>query len=242
MTFACELFIWFMLYSVIGWVYESILCSVIQKRFVNRGFLNGPYCPIYGAGGIINILVLGRIHDYILMFFAAALLTSILEYLTSWVMEKLFHARWWDYSDQKLNLNGRIFLPGAIAFGAFSVVQLVFIQPSFAAFTAAMPAALLSAIALMLLMMFVTDTVYTVTKMYEFNELLRDAAGHLDEALQSVKTLYDTANENYRDKLVVINTQIRRTLRSFPKLKSTHYNDRLKKLKEFISRDKNSSL
>lgn len=82
-------FLWLMIYSVIGWVYESTICSIGQRKLINRGFLNGPYCPIYGTGAVLVLLVLGRIQNPVLLFFAGAVLTCSLEYLTSWLMEKL---------------------------------------------------------------------------------------------------------------------------------------------------------
>ena len=109
-------FLWLMIYSVIGWVYESTICSIGQRKLINRGFLNGPYCPIYGTGAVLVLLVLGRIQNPVLLFFAGAVLTCSLEYLTSWLMEKLFHARWWDYSKRKFNIGGRVCLIGAIVF------------------------------------------------------------------------------------------------------------------------------
>ncbi|HHY52695.1 MAG TPA: putative ABC transporter permease, partial [Clostridiales bacterium] len=101
-------FLWFVFYSILGWVYETILCSTLEKRFINRGFLNGPYCPIYGFGALIVIVTLRSVENVVLLFLMAAVLTSTLEYITSWGMEKLFHARWWDYSHKKWNINGRV--------------------------------------------------------------------------------------------------------------------------------------
>ena len=118
-------FLWLMIYSVIGWVYESTICSIGQRKLINRGFLNGPYCPIYGTGAVLVLLVLGRIQNPVLLFFAGAVLTCSVEYLTSWLMEKLFHARWWDYSKRKCNIGGRVCLIGAVVFGAFSVVLIL---------------------------------------------------------------------------------------------------------------------
>ena len=114
-----------MIYSIIGWVYESTICSIGHRKLINRGFLNGPYCPIYGTGTVLVLLVLGRIQNPVLLFFAGALVTCSLEYLTSWLMEKLFHARWWDYSKRKFNIGGRVCLIGAVVFGAFSVVLVL---------------------------------------------------------------------------------------------------------------------
>ncbi|MCZ4428067.1 putative ABC transporter permease, partial [Bifidobacterium breve] len=102
-----HLFLWFVLYSFIGWIYESILVSVMERRLVNRGFLNGPLCPIYGAGAALAIALLHNMHNPIMIFLISAIGASVLEYVTSWAMEKMFHARWWDYSDYRFNLQGR---------------------------------------------------------------------------------------------------------------------------------------
>ena len=93
MLFLEKLFLWFLLYSFCGWVYESILVSCQERRPVNRGFLNGPLCPIYGVGAVSGVVVLGNIRNPLLLFIIGAVGASILEYFTSWAMEKLFHAR-----------------------------------------------------------------------------------------------------------------------------------------------------
>ncbi|MFB0918411.1 MAG: putative ABC transporter permease [Clostridiaceae bacterium] len=165
-------FLWFVFYSVVGWVYETLLCSFEAKQFVNRGFLNGPYCPIYGFGAVINALVLGRIDNPLMIFPAAVVLTTTLEYLTSLGMEKLFHARWWDYSDKKFNINGRVYLLGAIAFGSFSVIQLMWVQPWLVGIIEMIPNQFRSLSALILFSVLLVDTVYTVTKLSEFNREL----------------------------------------------------------------------
>lgn len=104
----CRVIFYFMIYSVVGWIYETTLCSITDRHFVNRGFLNGPYCPIYGSGALLDVLILGRIENPFLLFILGVLVTCSLEYLTSYVMEKLFKARWWDYSDKKFNIGGRV--------------------------------------------------------------------------------------------------------------------------------------
>ena len=111
-------FLLFIIYSVLGWIME-VTCKLIQyKRFINRGFLIGPYCPIYGCGGILITLLLNRyISDPFVLFVMAILLCGTLEYLTSWFMEKAFKARWWYYSQRKFNLNGSVCLGTIIPFG-----------------------------------------------------------------------------------------------------------------------------
>lgn len=111
--------IYFMFYSIIGYLAEVIFCSIYQKKLVGRGFLFGPYCPIYGAGSLLILFATSNIQDnVVLTFVVSAAVCSALEYLTSWLMEKLFHIRWWDYSKtDRINLHGRICLRNSIIFG-----------------------------------------------------------------------------------------------------------------------------
>lgn len=111
-------FLLFVIYSVLGWFLEIISTAPVNKHFVNRGFLIGPYCPIYGFGALIITLFLGHYADAPFGLFIMAVFSSaILEYLSSYFMEKIFHARWWDYSHKKFNLNGRICADTLIPFG-----------------------------------------------------------------------------------------------------------------------------
>ena len=203
---------------------------------MNRGFLNGPYCPIYGCGAILNILFLGAIENTVLLFLAAALLTGALEYLTSWGMEKLFHARWWDYSDKKFNIHGRVYLTGAAVFGSFSVLLMKIVHPFVTGITTALPPYVLSAAAMMLLAILLADTIFTVTKFSEFNSLLRNVSVAADDARESVKMLRVLAGASFRSRFRKFNSQIYRMLSSFPKLTSTKYSESLRFLRELIFR------
>ena len=133
------LFLWFLLYAFIGWVYESVLVSVSERRWVNRGFLNGPLCPIYGCGAVLAIVLLHDFTNPIEIFLISSFGASILEYITSWGMEKLFHARWWDYSHYRFNIQGRICLLGAIVFGFGGVLIIDVVQPQVERLTAMIP-------------------------------------------------------------------------------------------------------
>ena len=98
--------IYFFIYSILGWCTEMIYCRICQGKWTDRGFFYGPYCPIYGFGAIIIISFLTPFIDNILLVFLfGVILTTILEYLTSYFMEKIFDARWWDYSTLPLNIN-----------------------------------------------------------------------------------------------------------------------------------------
>ena len=110
MTFTLErLFLWFLLYSFIGWVYESILVSISERQPVNRGFLNGPYCPIYGFGVILVCYSLEPIKENIVVLYVGSvLLTTFLELITGFLLEKVFAQKWWDYTRERFNLKGDI--------------------------------------------------------------------------------------------------------------------------------------
>lgn len=124
-------FLLFLLYSFFGYIAELISCSITLKKIVlNRGFLIGPYLPIYGVGSLIMVWFLSRYeNDLLVLFIMGAFYCTLLEYLTSLIMEKIFKLRWWDYSNRKLNLNGRVCLSNAILFGLGGIVVVRIIHP-----------------------------------------------------------------------------------------------------------------
>lgn len=123
------LFIYFIIYSFLGWVIETIYCSLAEKRYVPRGFLNGPLTPIYGFGAIGLIFLLQDIKTVSLVFLSGVVATSFLEYVASYLLELIFDMHWWDYSGDKYNLNGRIKLKNSILFGILSIILMYFIHP-----------------------------------------------------------------------------------------------------------------
>lgn len=123
-------FLLFMAYSFAGWCIEVTCVSFENKRFMNRGFLLGPYCPVYGSGAILITLLLKNFtNNPILLFVMAVLICAVLEYATSFFMEKLFHLRWWDYSKRKWNINGRICIGTMIPFGILGITMMYFTNP-----------------------------------------------------------------------------------------------------------------
>ena len=113
-----EFILHFFIYSILGYISEVIYCSIPQHRFVNRGFLYGPYLPIYGFGGLIVYVLPAPIKGNIFLLFASAfVLTSCLEYFTSWLLEKCFSVKLWDYSKHFGNINGRVCLLNSTLFG-----------------------------------------------------------------------------------------------------------------------------
>lgn len=125
-------FLLFIIYSIMGWIMEVVNQIVSQKKFVNRGFLIGPYCPIYGCGAVLITVLLNKyLNDPITFFIMAILLCGILEYLTSYIMEKVFNLRWWDYSKDKFNINGRVSSRTVIPFGILGTIIMYVTNPFF---------------------------------------------------------------------------------------------------------------
>lgn len=125
----CRYFLCFIIYSFVGWAYECVFYSVQNRKFVNSGFLNGCLCPIYGIGALLILIFLGHIENPITLFFTGMLVTGVLEYFTSWFLEEMFHERWWDYTNWAFNINGRVCLLGALAFGTMTVLLVKAINP-----------------------------------------------------------------------------------------------------------------
>ena len=128
---------YFFMYGFVGWLGESIYCSVGNKRWINRGFLRGPLCPIYGTGAIVLLLCIYPLRELtanlyvneIIIFFVGLVVCDTVEFLTSLIMEKLFNARWWDYSDRKFNIQGRICLTHTLYWGTAACLFAFVIQP-----------------------------------------------------------------------------------------------------------------
>lgn len=125
-----KVFLWLITYSVMGWVYEFAICSIQNMRLVNPGFLIGPLCPIYGFGALLSILILYRkSYNIAVLFVSGMLLTCTVEFVASVLLEKVFSTKWWDYSQQSFNLQGRVCLLGALAFGILTVLLIKYIHP-----------------------------------------------------------------------------------------------------------------
>lgn len=162
-TLICQLIILFFVFSIVGWMIEVTLKYFQYHRFINRGFMIGPYCPIYGSG-VVAITVCvgglvgseGSIGD---TFLAGFFICGALEYITSWYMEKLFHARWWDYSQKPMNLNGRVWIGNLLLFGIASVAVVRIIDPVYFGLISHLSPFLLHLLAVCIAVVMLTDLV-----------------------------------------------------------------------------------
>ena len=169
------IFLTFIIYSMLGWLMEVTLCSVEEKHFVDRGFLIGPYCPIYGTGTLILILILTKYHDDLLaLFVIGTFICSVVEYLTSFAMEKLFKARWWDYSTRKFNLNGRICLTNSILFGLGGII-ILYVNPIVQKFLHMIPFKVLSIIAIVVFVIYLVDNIVSFKLINKIKHLTFEA-------------------------------------------------------------------
>ena len=158
-----------MIYSLIGWVYESIYCTVKSGKWENRGFLYGPACPIYGTGAVaISILItLTAGADVSFepwqIFLISVAGSAVLEYITSWALEKTFHALWWDYSYLPFNLNGRISLFTSLGFGGAGLIIVYYLAPATETLMSILSPLATEILALLLVVAFTVDMTLTVT-------------------------------------------------------------------------------
>ena len=186
LTFS-QIFLLFISYSFMGWCCEVIYCSSIQKRLINRGFLKGPICPVYGFGGLLVMSVLEPFNQtWIPLFFLSMLITSILEYITSWILEKLFDTKWWDYSRYKFNIKGRVCLLNSTLFGLLGMLASHFVHPFLMKLILLIKEPLVIYIASGLAIILTVDFIFTIRKLINFSTYL----AKLEEFSDTLKTRF----------------------------------------------------
>lgn len=168
----CYYFLLFLVYAVIGWIVEVINAYIKNKKFINRGFLIGPYCPIYGVGMLAIIRLLrGYMDNYMVLFILSMTICMVLEYLTSYFMELIFKARWWDYSNKRFNINGRICLETAIPFGLGGMMIMYVINPVIEGVLNSISNNMLLVLAISLMTVFLIDLVVSFFIIIKFRNM-----------------------------------------------------------------------
>lgn len=221
-----DLFIcYFFCYAVIGYIIEVLYCSFYEKRLVNRGFLHGPYLPIYGFGSLIILLLFqNKTTHPLLVFVLTFILTSMLEYVTSYLLERLFNAKLWDYSTYRFNLHGRVCLLNSTLFGLLGLLVIYGIHPFVSEVIQSMEPRLLNTLSTAIVVVVSIDATSSVFQMAAFqkqlgllklsgNKHLEQLALRLDEELEELKVRLDSAS--------------RRILDAFPSITSSNEEKRL---------------
>lgn len=208
--YLCKLFVWFIIFSFMGWIYESIFCTIKNHQWENRGFLHGPIVPIYGVGALLASVVFSLIPSETLqqasiwMIFLICFFGSIvLEYFTSWALEKLFHAYWWDYSNVPLNIHGRVCLFASLGFGAAGVLVVRILFPFVSHLTSGISTFWMEFLALFFMLLFGMDMALTVSALTNFaknftrieNEINEQIASAYDKLDSSVSDAIETVRE-----------------------------------------------
>ena len=183
----------FIIYAFIGWCAEVSFAAVDNGKFVNRGFLNGPYCPIYGCGVVIVVAVLTPIKESLfILFLGSMLLTTGLEFLTGFILEKVFHNKWWDYSDKPFNIMGYVCLKFSILWGLACTFIMKVLHPSIYKFITIIPHVLGIILLSIIMTAFFIDLGVTVSTILKFNKRLK----LMDEVAQKMHQLSDEIGEN----------------------------------------------
>ena len=181
----------YFVFSVLGWIWESIYCTIKERKWQNHGFLYGPLCPIYGFGSIIALLVydlisLGIVHQlsWWMTLIVGFFLSMILEYPTSYILEKLFHARWWDYSDLPLNINGRTCVITSLGFGIGAIIIMNYLIPSYEQALVIIPASIIAISCVIFVAIHSSDITLTISHLTNFQKNIDE----MEEIFQSKMT------------------------------------------------------
>ena len=253
-------FLIFILFSFIGWISEVIYVGVTSAhKFVNRGFLYGPLCPVYGFGGVMILMLPPSLYKtWIPLFFASMILCTIVEYFVSWLMEKLFHTRWWDYSHYKIQLNGRICLLNSILFGFLGVVVIHFVYPLMIDLLNSLGQTLINISGMIILAVLSVDIFFTVRKLVDFANVMKKLKefgetlnshygqeewfkkGSFMEMINSVIERAENRTEEFSQKILEKIDKVQNLhlpsvepfLKKFPSIKSTKYKEELNMIKE----------
>lgn len=207
--------IFYFFFALLGWVWESIYCTAQNQKWQNRGFLYGPLCPIYGFGSIFALFAYDLVNEGVLerlsslqIFIVGFIVSMILEYPTSYILEKLFHARWWDYTDVPLNLNGRTSVPTSIGFGLAAILVMNYLIPMAEDLYFLLPEILLIILPFILVGIHSSDLTLTVINLTNFQK-------ELDEIEENFQERMTQRVDNFYEKKKSFNPKLLRSVVSF---------------------------
>lgn len=241
-----DIVFYFFIYSFLGWCIEVSYAYFSRGYFVNRGFLYGPFTPIYGVGSLSIILLLNNFKDNILLLFIlATILTSALEYITAVILENVFKSKWWDYSEDPFNIKGRICLYFSLAWGAAAAFMVKFIQPLVEKAVSSVDFNIGIILFYCIIVYFIVDFILTLVSLIEFNKVLEKlnlgAEKYSNFISSSKKKAYSTSKDltNKVSSIKGLKFNHIRLIKSFPNVKSFKFDTVLKSIKEkLFNKDK----
>lgn len=254
--------LYFTIYSILGWISECIYCAAIDKVWVNRGFLNGPVCPVYGFGAMLVIGLLDSFkNNVVLLFVMAVIITTFIEYLTAVILERAFNLKWWDYSNYKLNYKGRICVLNSLIFGVLSLFLIEVLNPFIISKVSLIKSQYVLILVIIIIIIFIVDIIETVTSLVDMNEMLKKITQTSLE-LKSIGISMEKFNDiefnkvfntikkkgdikgikekiddtyNYFKRIQIKSSIQNRLMKAFPDMKSKLYGEQFKKFKDSIS-------
>jgi len=253
-----KILFYFFIYGFFGWCYESVLVSIKRKQWVNRGFLNGPIIPIYAFGSISLVASLNWLLPYIpkniviqsgTLFVFGMLISTALEYIVSYGMEILFNARWWDYSNKKLNVNGRICLTVSLIWGGATLILWYLMHPQVLKVYELIPTRFLVAILWVLGSIFILDLAGTLNSLIDFRNVVIEMYKMKNELLDGIdkikniqEELQEDLHQELRERIDLLEQRFiqrqRRLLLAFPNLKTKMIDDWMQEVKVKIHKNR----
>ncbi len=202
---------WLIIYSVIGWIWESCYMSVLERKPVNRGYVTGPVCTIYGVGAIVLYLSLRTVSDnYVVLFFCGAILATVLEYITAVLMETIFHTSWWDYTNQMLNYKGRICFSSTVAWGVAAILLFAVVHPFVNSIVALYPRSVGKILVIACGLIYAVDFTFATIAAADLSKKLSNMNALIEEVSEYLKeTRIYTSTEDIRNRLEAFKQQYR---------------------------------
>lgn len=247
---------YFIIYSFLGWIVESLYKTILSKKPVNSGFLYGPVCPIYGFGAIIMCICLKDFKDNIvLLFITACFILSVWEYIVGWLLEKTFKTKYWDYSNNKFNINGRVCLKNSCFWGILAIIFIEFVHPPIQNLMETISKELLIYANVILFSIMLVDCIFSIIKVYNINiniNLLNEITKNIKQEIEKIKEYAgNKANQNetlqhiieeLKEKQESIKTKLEkqtaRLRKAFPTMKNLKITEFLNQRIESIKKNK----
>lgn len=257
-----KLITYFIIYSFLGWAMESTFRTICERKLINTGFLKGPFCPIYGIGATIMILFLSNLSNRpILLFLIATIVLTIWEYIVGVMLEKLFHTKYWDYTDHKFNFQGRVCLINSLYWGVLGVIFVKYLHPFIQNIVSKINHQLLTYSITILSIVFVVDMITSIIKvknikgtLEKIEEINKEIKEKLKEIKENTKKLENSEKEVLTEHIQQIIEQLNkkrnkanrrlyknvyRLKKAFPAINTKEITEILNQKMEFIKKNKN---
>ena len=254
-----DILIYFITYSFLGWIMESIFRSICEKKLINTGFLKGPFCPIYGIGAIIMLVFLKDFsNNLVILFIVSMIVFTIWEYIVGVLLEKLFHTKYWDYSNNKFNFQGRICLMNSIFWGVLGIVFIKYIHPFIESIITKIDTKLLifiyAIIALVMLVDMITSIIKikniksTLEKIENLNREIKEKLKEITEEgktdiLENIQNIIEQLKYKRNKTIMRLYKNVYRLKKAFPAINTKEITEILNKkieLKEIKEKIKNN--